>query len=93
VPLILVMGHSGCGAVQAALGHRTLSPLQEELVAPIRACLRPGDDLSRAVEANALDTASRLTARSALLRRASASGRLQIQSAVFDIGSGVVSLV
>lgn len=93
VPLILVMGHSGCGAVQAALGHRTLSPLQEELVAPIRACLRPGDDLSRAVEANALDTAGRLTSRSALLRRACASGRLQIQSAVFDIGSGVVSLV
>lgn len=39
VPLIMVLGHSGCGAVSAALGHDPLTPLLEELVAPIRASL------------------------------------------------------
>ena len=36
VPLILVLGHGGCGAVAAALGRDPLTPLLEELVAPIR---------------------------------------------------------
>lgn len=51
VPLILVMGHSGCGAVGAALANQPLTPLLEELVTLIRAVLKPGDDLSRAIRA------------------------------------------
>jgi len=41
VPLILVLGHGGCGAVTAALRRDPLTPLLEELVAPIRAALEP----------------------------------------------------
>lgn len=93
VPLILVMGHSGCGAVTAAMGTAPLTPLLEELVRPIRASLRPGDDLAAAVRANAVAAASALGERSPVLRQAGSEGRLRIQPAYFDIGSGRVSLI
>lgn len=93
VPLILVMGHSGCGAVTAAMASTPLTPLLEELVAPIRANLQPGADLVQAVRRNAAAAAAALPRRSALLRQAVAAGRLTIQAAYFDIGSGEVSLV
>lgn len=93
VPLILVMGHSGCGAVTAAMASNPLTPLLEELVAPIRASLKPGADLAQSVRRNAAAAATALPQRSALLRQAVADGRLRIQAAYFDIGSGDVSLV
>ena len=93
MPLILVMGHSGCGAVTAAMASNPLTPLLEELVAPIRASLEPGADLAQAVRRNAAAAAAALPQRSALLRQAVADGRLRIQAAYFDIGSGDVSLV
>ncbi|KEF42076.1 MAG: carbonic anhydrase [Cyanobium sp. CACIAM 14] len=93
VPLILVMGHSGCGAVTAAMAGEPLTPLLEDLVAPIRASLRAGADLEAAVRTNAAAAAAELPRRSALLRQAVADGRLTIQPAYFDIGSGQVSLV
>ena len=35
-PLVMVMGHSGCGAVQAAMNKEVLTPSLEQLIAPIR---------------------------------------------------------
>ena len=93
VSLVLVLGHSGCGAVQAAISDAPLTPLLEDLVQPIRAQLRSGDDLTQAVERNARHVAAQLTAGSALLQDAVAAGRLTIRSAYCDIGSGVVTLL
>jgi carbonic anhydrase len=93
VSLVLVLGHSRCGAVQAAMSDAPLTPLLEDLVQPIRAQLRRGDDLTRAIERNARHVADQLTARSALLQDAVAAGRLTIRSAYCDIGSGVVTLL
>jgi carbonic anhydrase len=93
VPLVLVLGHSGCGAVKAAMGSAPLTPLLEQLVKPIRASLEPRDDLSRAVRGNARAAAQALTARSAVLKAAVAAGTLTIRSAYFDIGSGAVTLL
>ena len=93
VPMILVMGHSGCGAVSAAMSDQPLTPLQEQLVEPIRACLQSGDDLSRAVRRNACQSAQQLTVRSALLHEAQASGRLRIVSGCFDIATGRMELI
>ena len=67
VPLILVLGHSGCGAVKAAMGSAPLTPLLEDLVKPIRSSLQSGDDLTQAIEdGNARHAASQLTKRSAV---------------------------
>ena len=93
VRLIVVLGHSGCGAVTAAMGSAPLTPLLETLVAPIRAGLRPGDSLTEAIQGNARCSAGQLTDRSPLLRDAVADGSLSIRSACLDIGSGLVTLL
>lgn len=92
-PLILVIGHSGCGAVKAAMDTAPLTPLLEQLVAPIRASLHSGDDLTTAVQANARHSASELTRRSELLKSAATEGTLTIRSAYCEIGTGVVRLL
>jgi carbonic anhydrase len=101
VPLIMVLGHSGCGAVTAALADATLTPLLEELVAPIRASFKAGDSvknksnnsLMEAIKSNACYAANQIPKRSELLRQAQAVGKLKIQPAYFDISSGQVSLL
>ena len=35
-PLVMVMGHSGCGAVTAAMDDKPLTPSLERLIHPIR---------------------------------------------------------
>jgi carbonic anhydrase len=92
-PLVLVMGHSGCGAVKAAMGSEPLTPLLEGLVKPIRASLRSGDALNTAIQGNVRYAAEQLTSRSTVLKEAVAAGKLSIRSAYFDIGSGKVSLL
>jgi carbonic anhydrase len=93
IPLILVVGHSGCGAVQAALSHDPLSPSLSELVQPIRASLPAGEDVNQAVRANARHSAKQLSESSDLLRAAQAAGTLTIRSSFYDIRSGEVSLL
>lgn len=93
VPVIVVMGHSGCGAVKAAMASAPLTPMLEELVTPIRASLQSRDDLTQAVQGNCRYAAGQLTAQSAVLRDAAAGGTLSIRSAYFDIGSGRVTLI
>jgi carbonic anhydrase len=63
------------------------------LVKPIRASLKPGDDLTKAIGGNARYTAAALSQRSDLLKQAQASGKLTIQSAYIEIGTGKVSLI
>lgn len=93
IPLVVVLGHSDCGAVKAALGHELLTPSLEELLAPIRAGLPAGDDLTLAVQANVRRVAGDLSRRSDLLAAAVAAGRLQIVGAYADIASGRVTLL
>lgn len=92
VPLILVLGHSNCGAVKAAMGRDPLTPLLEGLVKPIRASLVSGDSLSQAVQGNARYAAGQLTARSAVLKDAQVTGSLAIRSAYFDLATGLVTV-
>ena len=91
--MILVVGPSGCGAVQAARSGDPLSPSLSDLVRPIRASLTAGEDLNQAVKANARHTANQLSETSELLRAAQAAGTLTIRSSFYDIRSGKVSLL
>ena len=92
-PLIMVMGHSACGAVQAARNDAPLTPLLEQLVTPIRSSLTAGDDLEAAVKSNARFAAKQLTTRSQLLANAVTKGSLTIVASYFDIQSGQVTLL
>ena len=93
IPLILVMGHSGCGAVQAARSSNPLTPSLTELVQPIRTSLTAGEALNASIKANARHSAAMLHSASALLRQAQACGKLAIRSSYYDIASGRVSLL
>lgn len=92
-PLIMVLGHSNCGAVQAARTNKSLSPLLDQLLQPIQANLTTGDSLEAAIKTNACATAHQLMARSRILSSAVEAGNLQIVVGYFDITSGHVSLV
>lgn len=75
----LVMGHSGCGAVKAAMGSNLLTPLLEELVQLIRDSLTPVEGLEPAIKAN--------------VRNAVQHGRLSVRSSTFYIASGQLNLL
>ena len=92
-PLVLVLGHSNCGAIKAARSTDSLTPLFDQLIMPIRANLVPGDNLENAVKNNASATAQQLSARSDVLAKAVEMGNLQIVAGYFDIASGKVSIV
>ena len=92
-PLIMVMGHSACGAVNAARNDAPLTPLLEQLVSPIRSSLTPGEDLEAAVKGNARYTAQQLSQRSTVLAEAVNKRQLKIVASYFDIHSGTVTLL
>lgn len=93
VPLILVIGHSSCGAVKAAMGSDPLTPLLEDLVKPIRQSLQPGDDLTQAIKGNARYAAAKLIKRSPTLADAQAAGKVRIQPTYFDLQTGLVTVI
>ena len=92
-PLVMVMGHSGCGAVQAAMNEASLTPSLEQLVAPIRQKVVGTSSLAEAVKRNALGTAEQLLQQSDTLRQAKADGAMKLVVSYFDLASGAVSLI
>jgi len=92
-PLVMVMGHSSCGAVQAAIASDPLTPLLTDLVKPIRASVVPGADLAATIKANARSAATQITRRSEVVAQAVARGAVSIRSCYFDIVSGSVTLI
>jgi carbonic anhydrase len=92
-PLVMVMGHSGCGAVTAARSGDAPTPLLTELLTSIRAAISPDQNLEAAIKANARETAQQLISRSNVIEAAVNNGNLEIVVGYFDIGSGTVTLV
>ena len=92
-PLVMVMGHSGCGAVSTAMGDGALTPSLERLISPIRSQIADSPDLAAAVRSNALGTAATLRGNSALLRQAEATGALKLVVSYFDLQTGAVTLI
>ncbi len=103
--LIMVLGHSDCGAVKAALAvaRGTASyPAAKYgsigevvgVVLPAVQSVPPGKDaLERGVVANALAQATALRDRGPIIAPAVRAGKLGVVPAVYDIGSGRVGLV
>jgi carbonic anhydrase len=98
-PLIMVLGHSGCGAVKAALAHiessdrvpgaiRGLVDLLRPVVARVKN--QPGDPLENAIRANVVSGVERLRGLAPILAPAVEQGRLQVVGAVYDLRSGAV---
>ena len=101
-PLIVVLGHTRCGAVEAACEvvteHATfpgaIGPMIEPIVpAAIAVRDRPGDFVANTVAESARRTARRLTDASRLLGKLDGDGALRIVAAVYDLDGGTVGFL
>lgn len=99
--LFMVLGHEGCGAVQAALAAKFLGTLERSRIALLLQSLLPGLDevdpqhpqhLEHAVEAN-VRWSMRQLLESPEGRARVAEGRMKLAGAVCDIASGRVRLL
>jgi carbonic anhydrase len=100
VPLLVVMGHTDCGAVKAGLSG---SPAEGRIrdiqkgIEPVAAETRKehpdlqGADLVNAVaKSNALRAKADILSQSLIIREMADSGKLRIMTAVYDIKTGKV---
>ncbi|MBX9668656.1 MAG: carbonic anhydrase [Candidatus Obscuribacterales bacterium] len=99
-PLVVVLGHSACGAVQAAVEKTPLDgklPKLVELIAPAVDKAKTANPdvigsklMDAAVEENVRHQISELTAKSETLKNAVDSKKIQIVGAVRDLMSGEI---
>jgi carbonic anhydrase len=91
---ILVLGHSGCGAVKATIAAKPVPGQISALYASIRPAVeRAGPDLDAAIRANAQIQADLLRTASPVLGELVAGGKLKVASGFYELASGRVSLL
>jgi carbonic anhydrase len=93
VKVLVVLGHSACGAVKAAMKADAV-PGQISALYP---CLRQaveksGGSFEKAIEANAKIQTDLLRTSSTVIRDAFKGGKLKVEAGVYDLASGKVSL-
>ena len=92
VKAVLVLGHSNCGAVKAALKSDTVPGQISTLYRPIRQAVeQAGGDFVKAIAANAKVQADLLRTTSTVIRDALQTKKVIVGSAVYDLATGVVS--
>lgn len=89
VPLVLVMGHRGCGAVVAALQKHREPGALGELIAQVAEGIGHAHD-PRQAERNNLCHSLETLGESEVLRDLADSGKLGIAGAIYDIRTGAV---
>ncbi len=96
-PLIVVLGHKRCGAVQAAVsGGRARQHLDSitKVIEPAVAIARkqPGDVVDNAVEANVQVVVKQLGSSQPTLAELVKNGKLKIVGATYDLDTGLINL-
>jgi carbonic anhydrase len=98
VPLVVVLGHTKCGAVTAAVAGGELPghlPSIAESLAPAvtMAKKKPGDPVDNAVRINARLGAAALAGLEPILSEAVKEGKLKVVAARYDIATGQVEFL
>jgi carbonic anhydrase len=102
VRLILVLGHSQCGAVKAAVEHLeakdALPGSIGDLIDPIRPAVkmvagRPGDKLNNVIKANVLLGVQRLGGLAPILSKAAKAGELKVVGGTYELSTGKVEVL
>ncbi|TXL75744.1 carbonic anhydrase [Vineibacter terrae] len=103
IPLLVVLGHSGCGAVDATIkvikdkaalpGH--LPALVAALKPGVEAAIakKPGDLLPEAIAENVRHNVKRLMTARPVISALVASGKVKVVGGVYDIATGKVNLI
>lgn len=102
VPLIMVLGHSGCGAVQAAMKHIDAKDSLPgainglvELIKPAVAETKgaPGDPLENAIRKNVEIGVAHLEQLQPIVAPRVKDGKVKVVGAVYDLRTGAVALL
>jgi carbonic anhydrase len=93
VKILVVLGHSSCGAVKAAMKADTVPGQISALYPPLRQAVeRSGGNLDKAIEANAKIQADLLRTSSTVIRDAVKAAKLKVEAGVYDLATGRVAL-
>ena len=92
--VIVVLGHSGCGAVKATIQAKDVPGQISALFSHIRPAVdQAGPDLEAAAKANAKVQATLLRQASTVIAGLVKEKKLKVVAAYYDLGTGVVSLL
>jgi carbonic anhydrase len=92
--VILVMGHSGCGAVKATIQGKEVPGQISSLFPHIQPGVEQGGtDLVAATKANAKIQATLLSQASTVISEMRKAGKLKVVAGYYDLASGAVTLV
>jgi carbonic anhydrase len=93
VKAIVVLGHSNCGAVKAAMTIAAVPGQISALYPYLRGAVeRSNGDFSRAIEANTKIQTEALLTSSPIIRDAVTAGKLKVVPGVYDLATGKVHL-
>lgn len=105
VKLVMVLGHSNCGAVTAAIDlangaasyppeeYGAIGEVVDRIVPSIRGLAEPDRTVPACVELNAAAQAADLAARGPIIRPAVDAGQIMVVAAVYDLETGGVSVL
>lgn len=101
-PLILVLGHDACGAVDATLkaikdnkpppGH--IPSLVDAIAPAAKAAMQQGGEvLDKAIRQNVIDSVAKLKAAAPILNAAVEQGKLKVLGGIYRLTTGTVDLI
>jgi carbonic anhydrase len=105
VKLVMVLGHSDCGAIKAAISnvvegksyppakYGAIGKVIDGLVPTVKSLPADQRNLARCVPANAIAQATDLARRGPIIGPAVAAGTVQVVAGVYNIANGAVSIV
>jgi len=102
VSLVMILGHSQCGAVKAAIQHihdnDALPGAINDLVNAIKPAVlesqhQPGDQLENAIRANVKRGVDRLDDLQPIIAPAVKAGKLKVVGGVYDLAAGKVQML
>ena len=93
VEILLVLGHTGCGAVNAAMKAEPASGQISVLFSHLHRAVEQSDgNFDKAIAANVQIQAEYLRAHSNVIRDAIKAGKLRVEAGVYDLATGKVVL-
>jgi len=93
VKVLLVLGHTGCGAVKAAMKADTVPGQISALYQHIQSSVElSGGDFGKAISNNAKFQANLLRTSSTVVRDALKAAQVRVESGVYDLATGKVML-
>ena len=93
IKVLVVLGHTSCGAVKAAMKSETVPGQISSLYRPLRQAVeQSGGNLDKAIEANIRIQADLLRTSSTVIGDAAKTGKLKVEAGMYDLATGQVRI-